>query len=192
MKKGFLRMTFCKKNLRKLCRQNRQNISDKRQKESALVAKKSLRRLFSEFLTDEDFVLSYASFADEFDTSLINRDLCTQGRLLLPKIEGNSLHIFYIDNIVIQTKINSWGITEPIPHLCKKANLDKISLALIPGLAFDTAGNRLGYGKGFYDRFLPSIPRAKIVGLGFKEQLIENCFIPICHHDFPLHQTLLF
>ncbi|HEY4832301.1 MAG TPA: 5-formyltetrahydrofolate cyclo-ligase, partial [Waddliaceae bacterium] len=173
---------------RLLWRENRQSISIKRRKESVLLAKKAFESFFDKHL----FVLSYASFADEFDTCLINTDLCTKGKLVLPKIKKNNLHIFHIDNIEIQTKKNSWGIAEPIPHLCKKVNPANISLALIPGLAFDAVGNRLGYGKGFYDRFLPIISRAKIIGLGFKEQLMENYFIPICNHDFPLHQTLLF
>ena len=188
MKKGSLQMTFCKKNLRKLWRKNRQRISVKRREESVLLANKS----FESFFDKHSFVLSYASFGDEFDTTLINANLCTNGKLVLPKIEGNRLLIFHVNNIEKQTIKNSWGIVEPIPHLCKKANPDKISLALVPGIAFDAAGNRLGYGKGFYDRFLPTISQAKIAGLGFKEQLMENYFIPICHHDFPLHQTLLF
>ena len=182
-------MTFaCKPSLRRLCRKKRLDIPAQRRKESGLLAKQTLRSFFNM----HSYVLSYASFADEFDTTWINKHLCASGKLVLPKIEGNSLQIFHVENIDAQTEKHG-RIAEPIPHRCEKASSDCISLALIPGLAFDTMGHRLGYGKGFYDRFLPAIsPEAKIVGIGFKEQLIKDQLIPVSAHDFPLNEILLF
>jgi 5-formyltetrahydrofolate cyclo-ligase len=182
-------MILYKPLLRKIWRRNRLNISAKRRTESIQSAKK----IFDKLLLNHIFVLSYASFADEFDTSLINKYLCEKGKLILPKVEENKLNIFYIKDIDFQTKKTIWGIVEPIPHLCKKANSEHLSLALVPGLAFDLLGHRLGYGKGFYDRFLPTIAeKTKIIGLGFKEQLMKNQFIPVSAHDFPLHEIMLF
>ena len=85
-----------------------------------------------------------------------------------------------------QTKIivNKWGIPEPdeqsilIPE-------NKIEVVFVPLLAYDKKGNRIGYGKGFYDRFLQSSKPKLIIGLSFFEP--EETLIESDEHDIPLH-----
>lgn len=72
-------------------------------------------------------------------------------------------------------------ISGPIP--------DDVDCILVPGVAFDAKGNRLGYGKGYYDRFLPGI-KAHTIGIGFVEQQLDH--IPTSPHDFPLKAISLF
>jgi 5-formyltetrahydrofolate cyclo-ligase len=62
-------------------------------------------------------------------------------------------------------------------------------LVLVPGLAFDLTGNRLGFGKGYYDRVLPQLKKTTLtIGLGYSFQIVEK--IPTESHDFPLKAVL--
>jgi 5-formyltetrahydrofolate cyclo-ligase len=61
-------------------------------------------------------------------------------------------------------------------------------VVLVPGLAFDERGHRLGYGGGVYDRMLVKTPRAKHIGLFFAQQRLNK--IPIETHDKPLHRII--
>lgn len=79
------------------------------------------------------------------------------------------------------------GIAEPRRELVEQAALDHatIDLVILPGAAFDREGQRLGYGGGFYDRFLArEAPRALRVGLGFAVQVVER--LPVLPHDMPM------
>lgn len=60
----------------------------------------------------------------------------------------------------------------------------ELDLVVVPGVAFDRAGNRLGRGGGFYDRFLPRCPGAFLLGVGFAEQMVET--MPAEAHDRPV------
>lgn len=84
------------------------------------------------------------------------------------------------------------GIAEPRPELVERAALPSgaIDLAIVPGVAFDRSGQRLGYGGGFYDRFLAlEAPQALRVGLGFSVQLVER--LPVLPHDMGLDLLFL-
>ena len=59
----------------------------------------------------------------------------------------------------------SFGVLEPAPEKCVKAYAFETALCIIPGLAFDMHGYRLGYGKGYYDRFLSAHPRLVKMGI---------------------------
>ena len=62
--------------------------------------------------------------------------------------------------------------------------LDKIDLLILPGIAFDLHGNRIGYGKGYYDRFLYSRKAKHIMGLAYEIQICND--IPTNQHDIPV------
>ena len=65
----------------------------------------------------------------------------------------------------------SFGVREPIPEQCAPARATARSLCVVPGISFDSAGYRLGYGKGYYDRFLAGFP-GKTVGICYEENLL--------------------
>ena len=85
-----------------------------------------------------------------------------------------------------QTKIivNKWGIPEPDEQSIPIPE-NKIEVVFVPLLAYDKKGNRIGYGKGFYDRFLQSSKPKLIIGLSFFEP--EETLIESDEHDIPLH-----
>jgi 5,10-methenyltetrahydrofolate synthetase len=78
------------------------------------------------------------------------------------------------------------GIPEPLPHLILTGKTDPLAIevVVIPGTVFDRNGHRLGYGKGFYDRFLVRAPQAVRIGLAFSCQVVEH--LPAQEHDVPM------
>lgn len=83
------------------------------------------------------------------------------------------------------------GIPEPLPSLARDRILlpASIEVAIIPGVVFDRRGHRLGYGMGFYDRFLAqAAPQALRIGLAFSCQLVDQ--IPVQPHDVPMDMVL--
>jgi len=103
----------------------------------------------------------------EVDTSFIITIL--QGKdkdIVLPKMDnhGGLQHFLLTDSTVL--KLNKWTIPEPIDGL--EVPPGKIDVVIIPLLAFDTSGNRVGYGKGYYDSFLAQCkPGALKIGVSF-------------------------
>jgi len=81
--------------------------------------------------------------------------------------DGELSHFEFASDTII--KKNKWGIPEP--HNAKPSNLNTIDLVFIPLISFDKTGHRIGYGKGYYDRFLKKVPTAKKVGLALTPPL---------------------
>jgi 5-formyltetrahydrofolate cyclo-ligase len=84
-----------------------------------------------------------------------------------------------VENPACEIVAGKFGVREPAPG-CVEIPLQKIDLVLVPGVAFDLSGNRLGRGKGFYDRLLAKISGVKC-GVGYDFQLLEK--IPAEPHD---------
>lgn len=166
-----------KTELRKKMLQRRMELSPQRRKE----AQNNVCTSFSH----SQLTLSYASFGHELDIWELNHALAKQGKLALPKVEGDNLQIYHVEDCEKQLVKSMWGFFEPNPQLCEKAKLSEIALVLVPGLAFDQANHRLGYGKGYYDRFLKINHHLKAIGVGFREQLFHD-LLPIDEHDVSL------
>ena len=78
-----------------------------------------------------------------------------------------------------------YGMLEPNAN-CPIFPADQLQLIFVPGIAFDVNGYRLGYGMGFYDRFLPVCPNAVTIGFAFQAQIVEDTYpqpwdIPVQH-----------
>ena len=105
-------------------------------------------------------------------------------RIAVPRIDNQNAaleHYFFEDRE--QLKTNTWGIPEPVKGV--PAAIESIDAVLVPLLAFDKQGHRLGYGRGFYDRFLSGCkPGCKKIGLSFFE--VEERIDDISEKDIPL------
>lgn len=77
-----------------------------------------------------------------------------------------------------------YGIREPRGDLVRPVPQDEIDAVVVPAVAFDRKGHRLGYGGGYYDRFLPGTPRAMRIGAAFTGQIVAE--IPADPHDVPM------
>ena len=165
----------------------RKTISASRRSLSVVFASKILPLL----LPRQGFIASYASCKDELETDAINHYLAMEGRLLLPKIEQQELQFYHVKDLSNQLQEGPFGIFEPDPMKCQMIPHSSIKAVIVPGLGFDKAHHRLGYGRGFYDRFLKLLrPEALTFGLGFKEQWLAD-FLPTFKTDVPLKHLLL-
>lgn len=172
---------------RSILKHKRQAISQERQQEAALSAYQALKKQTEH----ANWVLSYASFKTELDVWKFNEELAEQNKLVLPKVKDSELKLFHVPHLKA-LQVNQWGLLEPDPCLCLEIKPEAVSLAFIPGLGFDIqTGHRLGYGKGYYDRFLKQSSFGSICyGLGFREQEIIN--LPFTTDDHPLTAHFLF
>ncbi|KAF8332010.1 5-formyltetrahydrofolate cyclo-ligase [Cantharellus anzutake] len=141
----------------------------------------------------------FLSIDGEVDTSSVIEDILKRGkRLFVPRVEKISgvmemLRIYSLDDL---SKLSPgvWGIREPgkISNTGdgprENALNSTLDMIILPGVAFDSLGNRIGYGKGYYDRFIASYWSARkykpeLFGLAFKEQVVEPGTIPLEEHD---------
>lgn len=146
-----------KQEIRKLMGEKRNQLSDQ------LKLKMDLKihdRLFNlKEYRECSYLFTYFSFKTEPDTiDIIRRALSEKKRLYLPRVEGRAMNFYEIRDFS-SLKRSRFGIYEPDEshEICYGAAsiTDKdIKLMLLPGLAFDLMGNRIGYGAGYYDRYL--------------------------------------
>ncbi|MBX7067000.1 MAG: 5-formyltetrahydrofolate cyclo-ligase [Parachlamydiales bacterium] len=136
------------------------------EKRKAIPQKRRIEaaKLALESFKEAGRILSFSPFGSEIDLTLLNEHLKAQNRLYLVPYEFEALiHVPF----------------------------SEIDCILVPGLAFDRKHFRLGYGKGFYDRFLATVPDIMTIGVGFKEQFYEG-ILPIDTWDIPVKEIRLF
>lgn len=116
-------------------------------------------------------ILLYHSLPDEVYThGLI--DTIEGKTLLLPRVTGEGTMELRVYSGKDDLAEGAFHIMEPCG--APFGNYGSIDLAVVPGMAFDAAGNRLGRGKGYYDRLLPDIPQAYKIGICFPFQVVDN------------------
>lgn len=129
--------------------------------------------------TGSRVVLLYWSMADEVQTHDFVARWYTRKKLLLPCVDGDDLRLRLYTGPECMVAGEQFGIGEPTgPEWTDLAGVD---LIVVPGVAFDSAGNRMGRGRGFYDRMLKSTPNAVKVGVAYGFQMLDS--IPTEPHD---------
>lgn len=126
-------------------------------------------------------VLLYHALPDEVNTLSILRE--SDKILLLPVVVGEDLELRVFDG---STSEGAFHIQEPMGQLF--TDYASIDLAVIPGMAFDLQGHRLGRGKGYYDRLLPRLTHAYRLGICFPFQLLDE--VPAEPHDIAMHKVV--
>lgn len=134
-------------------------------------------------------VLLYHALPDEPDLqSLLDEGLLQGKQLLLPVVVGDDLVLKHFKGSG-SLREGAFHILEPVGEDFPLEQYHQIDLALIPGMAFDRAGHRLGRGKGYYDRLLPRIPQAYKLGVCFPFQLLDS--IPAESHDINVDEVII-
>ncbi len=133
-------------------------------------------------------ILLYRAFRSEVATETVFQTLRQQGKTVcLPRTVPERkilLPLIWDGEIALQPGYR--GILEPELQAGRVVPPDTLDIVVVPGLLFDRSGNRLGYGGGYYDRFLAlQAPQALRIGLAFSCQIIAS--IPAMAHDIPLH-----
>lgn len=126
-------------------------------------------------------VMFFVSFNSEVHTHDMIKEALKNKTVVVPKVVQHEIEpsvIIDFDNLVPAR----FGIPEPIDIM--KIAYKHIDLVLVPGIAFDREGHRIGYGFGFYDKFLAKVPKAVKIGLAFDFQVVDK--IPKETHDVPV------
>lgn len=172
-----------KKTLRNNLAAARSNINETVRREApgqCLVHLSKLREF-----QESEWVYLYLSYRTELDTISMLSPLWKQGkRIAVPRVYGKDMKFHEITGLH-QCEIGNFQIKEPLkscPVVKEKG------IILLPGLGFDKQGNRMGYGGGFYDRYLCSHPDMIKIGLAFEEQIVDH--IPTQEHDIIMDYIL--
>lgn len=159
----------------------RERILKRRNREPELLqrtkSEKIRERLFSlgEF-KEADIILFYLSKGSEVRTGeAIEKVLLKGKRVALPRIERKEIILREIKNLGRDVEKGSFGILEPRAGSTKEVLPEEPDLLILPGVAFDLGGRRIGYGKGYYDRFLEKIPSGiPLIGLAYDFQIVKS------------------
>lgn len=133
--------------------------------------------------------LVYWELWDELPLSPWFLGLSPEGpALFLPRVMGDQLEVCPLRP---EVKPGAFGIMEPLQAPCSREALLELRdwVVLVPGVAFDALGNRLGRGRGYYDRFLRDYPNAYPIGVGYREQEVES--LAVQAHDVPMKALIL-
>ena len=133
-------------------------------------------------------VMLYLSMRSEVETTGLLEELLNSGKqVCAPVVDTEQLELIprRIQNLKTGLVRHPYGMLEP-NATCPIFPTEHLQLIVVPGIAFDRNGYRLGYGKGFYDRFLTKCSYAVAVGLAYEIQLVENTFpqtwdVPVQH-----------
>jgi len=192
-----------KKHLREKLLEKRDRIGPGARKKKEAAVRKRLYAAAD--FRKADSILFYASFRSEADTiSCIRHALDLEKEVLLPRVEkaARGLRLFRINSL---DDLESGYMDIPEPKIKKnmERKLKDIDMVIVPGAGFDTTGNRLGYGAGYYDRLLKKgargkgqgaikktavVPKPLLVALAFEEQIVRK--IPAESHDVRMDKII--
>lgn len=131
-------------------------------------------------------VLGYAAFSAEVDLDPWLEQLIAAGvGVFLPWVDGERLGIARVDDLHADLVPGWRGVREPRAIGRRPARPDRLKAVVTPGVAFDRAGGRLGYGGGHFDRLLAELATSTpVVGVAFERQIIQS--VPVEPHDRPV------
>jgi 5-formyltetrahydrofolate cyclo-ligase len=154
--------------------------------EIALKTRKIENRLydFANFI-EANITMLYVGCPGEVSSrNIIKYCLDYKKIIVLPAFDSHKFRIrlFKIDHIEKDLKQGSRGMLEPDTARCKPVPVECLDIAIIPGIAFDEKGGRIGSGEGYYDRFIPKLPiTTRKVSIAFEDQIIPQA--PMESHD---------
>jgi 5-formyltetrahydrofolate cyclo-ligase len=172
----------------------RENVKTQRAQVSPEAAQEAAISLWTQ-LKEESFfqkaqtIAAFCSIGTEIDTMPLLEEILKSGKnLYLPKTDKTKTLIEFHPVLDLKTLIpGRFDILEPPEGAILQP--EEIDLILVPGLAFDSRGHRLGYGQGFYDRFLKMIkPGCFTLGVAYSFQIIDKT--PNIEHDIPVNAVL--
>ncbi|MFH1982682.1 MAG: 5-formyltetrahydrofolate cyclo-ligase [Pseudomonadota bacterium] len=159
------------------------NMSTDEVKEKTLAIETRLFE-FANFL-EAGIVMMYINTDGEVDTSsMLKRCYDFNKMVVLPgfNMEKLKVFLFKVENLSTGLAMGLRGILEPNPQQCKKVPIDCIDIAVIPSVALDEKGGRIGTGEGLYDRLIPKLPMTtRKVTLAMEAQIVPQ--VPMESHD---------
>lgn len=172
-----------KKEVRKQIRELKKRYSIEVKKEKSMAVWQQVEE--DECFRRADVVLAYWSMDDEVYTHDFVCKWAGRKTILLPCVRGEELDIRYFDGKEKLCPGEGYAIPEPVGKLFTE--LDRIDMILVPGVAFTGSGERIGRGKGYYDKILKQTKAYKL-GICFDFQLLEE--LPMEEHDVKMDRVV--
>ncbi len=150
------------------------------------------RRITERVLSHSDYqsastILVYATMRGEVDTAAICGQALADGKVVAYPLVDWTDETLHAVRMVDPARLapGRWGLPEPPPDQREPVDHATLELVLVPGVAFDRAGRRMGYGRGMFDRLLKTLPsQARRWGLAFDVQVFDE--LPTGSHDQPV------
>lgn len=170
-----------KKELRRMLRQ-------RKQQPSAVEASAVIRQLKENpYFQQTRILLLYSALPDEVPTQTLLDELVAEGKtVLLPRVISDTEMELRRYTGTDDLQAGAFGILEPTGE--RFTDYETIEVAVVPGMAFDIQGHRLGRGKGYYDRFLTKIPHAYKIGICHPSRLLD--LVPTDDNDVLMDEVI--
>jgi len=183
------KQTQSKANLRKQARRRRDSLSPQKITSKSQKIADTLLQIVE--TNQFSVIMLYLNMGSEVRTIPLMYRLLEMGKTVLAPImepASRELYPYRIINHEVDLILSKYGMLQPNPQRCQAFAPEKIDIVTVPGIAFDAKGYRIGYGSGYYDRFLQKCPKALWLGLAFEAQLIPDAFPE--KWDIPVHQIV--
>lgn len=142
-------------------------------------------------LQQANIIFYFASFRSEVNTiSQIKETLNLGKRVVVPKVDNKAkeLRLYEIRGLS-ELSPGCMGIPEPDVSEDRRVEINDVDIVIMPGAAFDTRGNRIGYGAGFYDKLLSGLnKKIPLIAIAYEEQIVDP--IPPEPHDIKVHKVV--
>lgn len=154
------------------------------------------KKIYNKLSAAEEFkkakiIMFYVSKDNEVDTRFMIKDAMARGKkICVPKTDrfNRQLHPIMIKDMDKDLELGHFGLHEPRLDKKKMVSIKKIDLIVTPGVAFDRDGYRLGWGKGYYDRFLEGTGKTPKIGLAYDFQIVPQ--LPRDSYDIPMDMVV--
>lgn len=169
----------------------RKKIREQKQAMTPAQIEKASETLVQMFLETEQYrqaktLYGYLPYNQEVRTvPILEQALADGKKVAVPKVYGDKMKFIYLTDLT-QVACGYYGIPEPVAD--GPEGDDPTALVLMPGLAFDREGHRIGYGGGYYDRFLKDEPQHPTIALCYAFQMVED--LPTEEFDVPVDYVL--
>lgn len=129
----------------------------------------------------------FVNYKSEPDTMPIIKEALSRGKIVAVPltIPDERLDLYQLTDPDTELRPGYCQIPEPRPEVCRPVDPATVDAILLPGSVFDPHGGRLGYGGGYYDRFIAAVPNAWRIAIAFELQIVDA--LPLLPHDQPWH-----
>lgn len=179
-------MSLSKKEIRQQMIQKRKSLSTKDLTDRSLKIFQQLQGL--ESYKNATKLMTYVPFQEEIHTTLLIEDFLKKNlRVFIPVTKPKEKQIVISELLDLEKDLETghFGVLEPKPYAFRPKDPKVVDLIIVPGLAFTKSGYRIGYGGGYYDRFLPTLEqKPATIALALDFQIIDS--LPFDDFDIPV------